>query len=48
MSKADDESDTGGAIADIVFDDNHHERRSCGFCNPRIPRSEVAYFTFML
>ena len=28
MSKAEDQLDTGGAITDLVFDDNHHERRS--------------------
>ena len=45
MSKEEDQLDTRGAITDIVFDDNHHERRSWRFCNPRIPRSEVFYFT---
>ena len=45
MSKAEDQLDTGGAITDLVFDDNHHERRSWRFCNSRIPRSEVVYFT---
>ena len=45
MSKAEDQLDTGGAIADLVFDDNHHERRSWRFCNSRILRSEVVYFT---
>ena len=44
MSKAEDQLDTGGAINDLVFDDNHHERRSWRFCNSTIPRSEVAYF----
>ena len=45
MSKAEDQLDTGGAITDLVFDDNHHERRSWRFCNSKIPRSEVVYFT---
>ena len=45
MSRAEDQLDTGGAITDLVFDDNHHERRSWRFCNSRIPRSEVVYFT---
>ena len=45
MSKAEDQLDTGGAKTDLVFDDNHHERRSWRFCNSRIPRSEVVYFT---
>ena len=44
MSKAEDQLDTGGAITDLVFDDNHHEIRSGRFCNSRIPRSEVVYF----
>ena len=48
MSKAEDQLDTAGAITDIVFDDNHHERRSWRFCNSRIPRSEVVYFTQFL
>ena len=45
MSKAEDQLDTGGAMTDLVFDDNQHERRSWRFCNSRIPRSEVVYFT---
>ena len=45
MSEAEDQLDTGGAITGLVFDDNHHERRSWRFCNSRIPRSEVVYFT---
>ena len=45
MSKAEDQLDTGGATNDLVYDDTHHERRSCRFCNSRIPRSEVVYFT---
>ena len=45
MSKAEDQPDTGVALTESVFDDNHHERRSWRFCNSRIPRSEVVYFT---
>ena len=45
MSKAEDQLDTGGVIIDLVFDDDHHERRSWRFCDSRIPRSEVVYFT---
>ena len=45
MSKAEDQLYTGGAITDLVFDDNHHERRSWRFCNSGIPRSEIVYFT---
>ena len=45
MSKAGDQLDTGGAITDLVFDDNHHERRSWRLCNSKIPRSEGVYFT---
>ena len=45
MSKAEDQLDTGGVITDLVFDDDHHERRSWRFCDSRIPRSEVVYFT---
>ena len=44
MSKAEDQLDTGGAITDLVLDDNHHERRSWRFCNSRISRSEVCLF----
>ena len=45
MSKAEDQLDTGGVITDLVFDDDHHERRSWRFFGSRIPRSEVVYFT---
>ena len=45
MSRTEDRSDTGGAIADLVFDDNHHERRLWRFCNSNIPRSDVVCFT---
>ena len=43
MSKAEDQLDKGGAITDLVFDDNHHGRRSWKFCNSRIPLSEVIF-----
>ena len=45
MSKAEDQLDTGGIVTDLVFDDDHHKRRSWRFCDSRIPRSEVVYFT---
>ena len=45
MSKVEDQLDTSGAINDLVFDKNDHERRSWRFCNSRIPRSEVVCFT---
>ena len=48
MSKAEDQLDTGGVITDLVFDDNHHERRPWRFCDSRIPRSEVVYFKQVL
>ena len=37
--------DAGGAITDLLFVENHQERRSWRFCNSRVPRSEVVYFT---
>ena len=45
MSQPEDNTDAGGAITDLVFDENHQERRSWRFCNSRVPRSEVVYFT---
>ena len=48
MCKAEDQLDTGAAITDLVFDDNHHERRSWRFSNSRIPRSEVILHKFLL
>ena len=45
MRRAEDQLDTGGAITDLVFDDNHRERGSWRFCNSKIPRSEIVYFT---
>ena len=45
MSKSEDQLDTGGAITDLVFDDNQLERRSWRFCNSKIARSEFVYFT---
>ena len=48
MSKAEDQLDTGGAITDLMFDDNHHERRSWRFCNSRIPRSKVFIIIFLI
>ena len=40
-----DQIDSGGRITDLVFDDNNQERQSRRFCNSRLPRSEVVYFT---
>ena len=45
MTQPEDTIDVGGAITDLVFDENHQERRSWRFCNSRVPRSEVVYFT---
>ena len=40
-----DHLDAVGGITDLVFDEKNHERRSWKFCNSRVPRSEVVYFT---
>ena len=45
MSSTADQLDSGGGITDLVFDENQQERRSLRFCNSRVPRSEVVYFT---
>ena len=45
MTQPEDTIDAGGAITDLVFDENHQERRSWRFCISRVPRSEVVYFT---
>ena len=45
MSSTADQLDSGGGITDLVFDENKQERRSWRFCNSRVPRSEVVYFT---
>ena len=49
MSQSGDQLDcagSGGAgITDLVFDDQNQEKRSWRFCNSRLPRSEVVYFT---
>ena len=45
MTQPEDTIDVGGAITDLVFDENHQERRSWRFCDSRVPRSEVVYFT---
>ena len=45
MSQTEDQLDSGGGITDMVFDADHQERRSWRFCNSRLPRSEVVYFT---
>ena len=45
MSQTEDQLDSGGGITDLVFDAEHQERRSWRFCNSKLPRSEVVYFT---
>ena len=45
MSQTEDQLDWGGGITDLVFDAEHQERQSWKFCNSRLPRSEVVYFT---
>ena len=45
MGQPEDNIDAGGAITDLVFDENHQERRSWRFFNSRVPRSEVVCFT---
>ena len=48
MSQSGDQLDcagSGAGITDLVFDDQNQERRSWRFCNSRLPRSEVVYFT---
>ena len=45
MSQTEDQLDSGGGITDLVFDAEHQERRPWRFCNSRLPRSEVVYFT---
>ena len=45
MNQPEDNIDAGGAITDLVFDENRQEKRSWRFCNSSVPRSEVAYFT---
>ena len=48
MRQTEDQLDSGGGITDMVFDADHQERRSWRFCNSRLPRSEVVYFTQIL
>ena len=45
MNQPEDNIDAGGAITDLVFDENHQERRCWRFCNSRVPLFEVVYFT---
>ena len=45
MSQTEDQLDSGAGITDLVFDAKHQERQSWRFCNSRLPRSEVVYFT---
>ena len=48
MSQTEYQLDSGGGINDMVFDADHQERRSWRFCNSRLPRLEVVYFTQIL
>ena len=48
MSSTADQLDSGGGITDLVFDENQQEKRFWTFCNSRVPRSEVVYFTKIL
>ena len=48
MSSTADQLDSGGGITDLVFDENQQKKRSWTFCNSRVPRSEVVYFTKIL
>ena len=45
MSSTADQLDSGAGITVLVFDENQQERRSWIFCNSRVPRSDVVYFT---
>ena len=45
ISPVEDQIYSGGGITDLVFDDNNQERQSWRFCNSRLPRSEVLYFS---
>ena len=39
------DSPVGISLNDLVFNEENQERRSWKFCNSRLPRSEVVYFT---
>ena len=39
------DSPAGIGLKDLVFNEEKQERRSWKFCNSRLPRSEVVYFT---
>ena len=47
MSDKEDQTDSPAGIGlnDLVFNEENQERRSWKFCNSRLPRSEVVYFT---
>ena len=45
MSQTEDQLNSVGGITDMVFRANHQERQFWRFCNSRLPRSEVVYFT---
>ena len=48
MSQTEDQLDSGGGITGLVFDAENQERQSWRFCNSRLPRSELVYFTQIL
>ena len=47
MSNKEDQKDSPAGIGlnDLVFNEENQERRSWKFCNSRLPRSKVVYFT---
>ena len=47
MTQPEDTIDAGGAITDLVFNENYKKRRFWRFSSSKIgvPRSEVVYFT---
>ena len=45
MSPSEDQIDSSGGIADLIFDENNQERQSWRFCISRLPQSEVVHFT---
>ena len=47
MSDKEDQIDSPAGIGlnDLVFNEENQERSSWKFCNSRLPRSEVVYFT---
>ena len=49
MSQSEDQLDPfcggGAGITDLVFGDQNEEKRSWRFCNSRLPRFDLVYFT---